>query len=84
MKKQICVWEQCLGCRQPQTNGKRIPFGAPLYADVNATVAQAYLNLKNQDSAAVYITLAALAEKDKTTKARYRYIEAQLLERRTS
>ena len=59
---------------------QRMPFGSPLYAQVNATVAQAYLNLKNQDSARVYITLAALAEKDKTTKARYRYIEAQLLE----
>ena len=59
---------------------QRMPFKTPLYAQVNATVAQAYLNLKNQDSARVYITLAALAEKDKTTKARYRYIEAQLLE----
>ena len=60
---------------------QRIPFGAPLFSDVNATLAQAYINLKNQDSAAVYISQAALAEKDKTTKARYRYIEAQLLER---
>ena len=60
---------------------QRIPFGAPLFSDVNATLAQAYINLKNQDSAAVYISQAALAEKDKTTKARYRYIEAQLLEK---
>ena len=60
---------------------QRIPFGAPLFSDVNASLAQAYINLKNQDSAAVYISQAALAEKDKTTKARYRYIEAQLLER---
>ena len=59
---------------------QRMIFKAPLYAQVNATVAQAYLNLKNQDSARVYITRAALAEKDKMTKARYRYIEAQLLE----
>ena len=60
---------------------KSIPFGGPLYADVNATVAQAYLNLKNNDSARAYITQAALAEKNRATKARYRYIEGQLLER---
>ena len=60
---------------------QRIPFGTKLYPEVNATVAQAYLNLKNEDSARVYIARAALAEKDRTTKARYRYIEAQLLEK---
>ena len=60
---------------------QRIPFGAGLYSEVNATVAQAYLNLKNEDSARVYISRAALAEKDRTAKARYRYIEAQLLEK---
>ena len=58
-----------------------VPFQAPLYAPINATVAQAYLNLQNQDSANVYITRAAMAEKNKIPKARYRYIEAQLLER---
>lgn len=60
---------------------QRIPYGKTLYSEVNATVAQAYLNLKNEDSARVYITRAALAEKDRTAKARYRYIEAQLLEK---
>ncbi len=59
----------------------QIPFGKILYADYNATVAQAYINLKEEDSARVYITRAALAEKKKVKKARYRYIEAQLLER---
>ena len=59
---------------------QRMIFKAPLYSQINATVAQAYLNLKNQDSARAYVTQAALAEKDKTIKARYRYIEAQLLE----
>ena len=38
--------EQCVGDRQPKPMAKSIPFGGPLYADVNATVAQAYLNLK--------------------------------------
>ena len=47
---------------------KSIPFGGPLYADVNATVAQAYLNLKNNDSARAYITQAALAEKTEQPK----------------
>ncbi len=60
---------------------QRIPFGQKLYPEVNATVAQAFLNLKNKDSARVYISRAALAEKDRTAKARYRYIEAQLLEK---
>ena len=60
---------------------QRIPFGTKLYPEVNATVAQAFLNLKKEDSARVYIARAALAEKDRTTKARYRYIEAQLLEK---
>ena len=60
---------------------QRIPFGTKLYPEVNATVAQAFLNLKNEDSARVYISKAALAEKDRTAKARYRYIEAQLLEK---
>ena len=60
---------------------QRIPFGAKLYPEVNATVAQAFLNLKNEDSARVYISKAALAEKDRIAKARYRYIEAQLLEK---
>ena len=59
----------------------QIPFGKSFYADYNATVAQAYINLKEEDSARTYITRAALAEKKKVKKARYRYIEAQLLER---
>ena len=59
----------------------QIPFGNKLYAPYNATVAQGYINLKEEDSARVYITRAALAEKKKVNKARYRYIEAQLLER---
>ncbi len=48
---------------------------------MNATVAQAYFNLKNEDAALEYIRRAALAEKNRTTKARYRYIEAQLFEK---
>lgn len=60
---------------------QRIPFGTKLYPEINATVAQAYLSLKNEDSARTYISRAALAEKNRTAKARYRYIEAQLLEK---
>lgn len=59
----------------------RVSFQEPLHASINATIAQAYLNLQNEDSARVYITRAAMAEKDNITKMRYRYIEAQLLER---
>lgn len=60
---------------------QRIPFAEKHYAEVNATVAQAYFNLKNEEAALEYIRRAALAEKNRTTKARYRYIEAQLFEK---
>lgn len=59
---------------------QQIPFHTPLYSSVHATIAQAYINLQNPDSARLYITRAAMAEKSKPLKARYRYIEAQLLE----
>lgn len=59
----------------------QIPFHKPLYPAVNATIAHAYISLQNLDSARTYITRAAMAEKNKPIKARYRYIEAQLLER---
>lgn len=60
---------------------QRVLFGEKHYAPIQATLAQAFLNLKQEDSARAYIARAALAEKNKATKARYRYIEGQLFER---
>lgn len=58
----------------------QIPFHESMYAKINATIAQAYIYLQELDSARTYITRASMAEKDKTLKSRFRYVEAQLLE----
>ena len=47
----------------------------------NATVAQAFINLKQLDSANIYITRAGNYEKNTNQKVRYRYITAQINER---
>ena len=51
------------------------------YAELHATIAQGHINLNQEEEARYYITQAALHEKKKEQKARYRYIEAQLLEK---
>ena len=50
------------------------------YAMANATLAESFLNLKQLDSAALYIKRAALEEPKKKNKARYLYITGQLFE----
>ena len=50
------------------------------YGAVNATVAQAFINLKVLDSAQYYIAEAAQFENDKHLKGRYFFINGQLLE----
>ena len=57
-----------------------IPKRNKLYPEVNATLAQAFLNLKQKDSALKYIKKAAFSEKQKNIKARYAFIEAQIFE----
>ena len=52
-----------------------------LYAEVNATLAQAFLNIQQVDSALKYIKIAADTERKRTTQTRYRFIEAQLFEK---
>lgn len=51
------------------------------YGAANATVAQAFINLKELDSAQYYISEAALFEKDKELQGRYHFINGQLLEK---
>ncbi|MBP2833307.1 hypothetical protein J8281_14020 [Aquimarina sp. U1-2] len=49
------------------------------YADAVAMMAQAYINLKQKDSATTYINKAAVHTKNFEQKGRYLYIKGQLL-----
>jgi tetratricopeptide (TPR) repeat protein len=60
---------------------KEIKFKDQIFADANATMAQAYLNVGNQDSAIVKLKRATDFTKSDEEKARYRFILAQLYER---
>lgn len=59
---------------------KEIKFKDQVFADANATLAQAFLNTNQKDSAIVKIKLAEEFTKSKEEKARYRYIKGQLYE----
>ena len=50
------------------------------FSIANATLADAFMNLKNQDSALYYIKRAAQKEPKKTIKARYFFLTGQLFE----
>ena len=52
-----------------------------IYSEVNASLAQAYLNNKNQDSARFFISKAGAFSKNNDHKARYLFIHGQLLEK---
>lgn len=57
---------------------KHIELKDQVYADANATLAQAFLNLKEQDSAVAKLKLAAEYTKENEEKARYHFILGQL------
>lgn len=57
-----------------------IKFKDQIFADANATLAQAYLNLEQKDSAISKIKLALEYTKKDEEKARYKFILGQLLE----
>lgn len=57
-----------------------IKFKDQIYADANATLAQAFLNLEQKDSAVVKLKLAHEFTKSKEEKARYLFILGQLYE----
>lgn len=59
---------------------KEIKFKNQIFADANASLAQAFLNLKEKDSAVAKIKLAITFTKLKEEKARYRFILAQIYE----
>ena len=60
---------------------KDIKFKDQIFADANATMAQAYLNVGNQDSAIVKLKRATAFTKSDEEKARYRFILAQLYDK---
>ena len=60
---------------------KEIKFKDQIFADANATLAQAFLNLEEKDSAVAKIKIATEFTKSNEEKARYRYILAQLYEK---
>ena len=57
-----------------------LPSKNKFYAFANATVGEAYLNLKENDSALYYIKRAALSDRQKKQRARYLFLVAQLFE----
>ncbi len=60
---------------------KEIKFKDQIFADANAALAQAFLNLEEQDSAVAKIRLARDFTKSNEEKARYNFILAQLFEK---
>ena len=59
---------------------KEIKFKDQIFADANATLAQAFLNLKEQDSAVAKLKLATEFTKSNEEKARYQFILGQVYE----
>ena len=59
---------------------KEIKFKDQIFADANAILTQAFLNLEQKDSAVVKLKLARDYTKLKEEKARYRFILGQLYE----
>ena len=57
---------------------KEIKFKDQIFADANATLAQAFLNLQEKDSAIAKLRLATEFTKSDEEKARYRFILAQV------
>ena len=59
---------------------KEIDFKDQIFADANATLAQAFLNLAEKDSAVSKLKIATEFTKSNEEKARYRFILAQIYE----
>ena len=59
---------------------KEIKFKDQIFADANATLAQAFLNLEQKDSAVVKLKIAIEYTKSNEEKSRYKFILGQLFE----
>jgi tetratricopeptide (TPR) repeat protein len=60
---------------------KDIKFKDQIFADANATLAQAFMNLQEKDSAIARLKLAVKFTRQNEEKARYRFIIGQLFEK---
>ena len=69
-----------LALKNMQAILKDIKLKNQIFADANATISQAFLNLGQKDSAVAKLKLATTFTKSKEEKARYSYILAQLYE----
>jgi len=58
---------------------REIKFKDQIFADANATLAQAYLNLQQKDSALAKLKIATEFTKSNEEQARYRFVKGQLL-----
>jgi hypothetical protein len=59
---------------------KEIKYKDQIFADANATLTQAFLNLGEKDSAVAKLKLAKQFTKSKEERARYHFILGQLYE----
>jgi tetratricopeptide (TPR) repeat protein len=60
---------------------KEIKFKDQIFADANATMAQAFLNVEEKDSAVAKLKIATEFTKSNEEKARYRFIMGQLYDK---
>lgn len=79
-KTQMRMNNNALAIENLKPIAERIIPKAKLYPLYQATLAQAYLNIKEKDSARKFIQKAATAEKSPDLKSRYQFIAGQLLE----
>jgi hypothetical protein len=79
-KTNMRLENDALALQNMQAILKDIKLKNQIFADANATISQAFLNLGQKDSAVAKLKLATLFTKSKEEKARYRYILAQLYE----
>ena len=79
-KTNMRLENDALALQNMQVILKDIKLKNQIFADANATISQAFLNLGQKDSAVAKLKLATTFTKSKEEKARYRYILAQLYE----
>ena len=79
-KTNMRLENDALALQNMQAILKDIKLKNQIFADANATISQAFLNLGQKDSAVAKLKLATTFTKSKEEKARYRFILAQLYE----
>lgn len=79
-KTNMQLENDALAIKNLQAILKDIKLKNQIFADANATISQAFLNLGQKDSAVAKLKLATEFTKSKEEKARYRFVLAQLYE----